>query len=118
MAEEAFLRSHSSIASPALEQDIRSRPALHMWSTCAYLSGMSKMIQIRNVSDELHAELRRRAAKQGLTLTAYLERVLEREVARPLPEEVFERIAARPSVELDEPVAAVVRLDRPHDHGI
>jgi antitoxin FitA len=73
---------------------------------------MSKMIQIRNVSDDLHSELRRRATKQGLTLTAYLERVLEREVARPLPQEVFERIAARPAVELEEPVAAVLRQER------
>ena len=70
------------------------------------------MIQIRNVSDELHSELRRRAAKQGLSLTAYLERVLEREVARPLPQEVFERIAQRPAVELDEPVAEVIRQER------
>jgi antitoxin FitA len=73
---------------------------------------MSKMIQIRNVPDELHSELRRRAAKQGLSLTAYLERVLEREVARPLPQEVFERIAQRPAVELDEPVAEVIRQER------
>ena len=75
------------------------------------------MIQIRNVSDELHAELCRRAAKQGLTLTGYLERVLEREVARPLPQEVFERIEARSAVELDEPVTAAIREERADREG-
>jgi antitoxin FitA len=83
-----------------------------MRCACAHLSHMSKMIQIRNVSDELHAKLRRRAEKQGMTLTAYLERVLEREVARPLPQEVFERIAARSAVKLEEPVAFVIRQER------
>lgn len=73
---------------------------------------MSKTIQIRNVSDGLHSELRRRAAKQGLTLTAYLERVLEREVARPLPQERFESIATGPAVGSDDSVAAVIRQER------
>jgi plasmid stability protein len=73
---------------------------------------MSKMIQIRNVSDELHGELRRRAAKLGVPLTAYLEGVLKREVARPMSEEVFDRIAARPSVPLETPVAEVLREER------
>lgn len=85
---------------------------MHLWSACAQVRDMIRTIQIQNVSDELHAELRRRAAKQGLTLTAHLERVLEREVARPLSQGVFERIAARPAVELDEPVAAVIRQER------
>ena len=88
-----------------------------MCSACGHLWDMSKMIQIRNVSDELHSELRRRAAKQGMTLTGYLERVLEREVARPLPQEVFDRIAARSAVELDESVAAVIRQERADREG-
>lgn len=54
-----------------------------------------KMIQIRNVSDSLHAELVRRARLQGQTLTAYLEDVLEREAARPPVDEVLARIEAR-----------------------
>lgn len=35
-------------------------------------------------------------AKQGLTLTADLKREFEREVARPLPQEVFERTRSGP----------------------
>lgn len=73
---------------------------------------MSKMVQIRHVPDELHAELVRRAGHQGLTLTEYLQRLLEREVARPTPEELRERLATRRAVELDRPVADILREER------
>jgi plasmid stability protein len=56
---------------------------------------VAKMIQIRNVSDALHAELVRRARLHGQTLTAYLEELLEREVARPPVTDVLARIEAR-----------------------
>ncbi len=66
---------------------------------------MPKMLQIRNVPDDLHAELRRRAKKAGSTLTDYLQSVLEREVARPPREEVFARVKRRSRVSLDKPAA-------------
>ena len=44
---------------------------------------MSKMIQVRNVPDRLHRELMKRAKRAGLSLTDYIQRVLEREVSRP-----------------------------------
>jgi hypothetical protein len=44
---------------------------------------MSKMIQVRNVPDRLHRELVRRARARGETLTQYVQRILEREIARP-----------------------------------
>jgi len=53
------------------------------------------MIQVRDVRPELHAELVRRAKLRGMSLTAYLEEILEREVARPPADEVFDRIEAR-----------------------
>ena len=55
------------------------------------------MIQVRNVRPELHDELVRRARSKGKTLTAYIEEILEREVERPDPEDVFARIKARRS---------------------
>ncbi len=48
------------------------------------------MIQVRNVPERLHRELIRRARASGQTLAEYVERILEREVARPLPQEVFD----------------------------
>ena len=75
-------------------------------------SAMVKMIHIRNVSDRLHRELVRRARMQGQTLTDYVEQILERELARPAREEVFERIASRTAVDLRHPVADLIRAER------
>jgi plasmid stability protein len=73
---------------------------------------MPKMIQVRNVPDRLHRELVRRARGRGQTLTQYLREVLEREIARPPAEEVFERIAVRPRVRLPQPAAELIREER------
>jgi plasmid stability protein len=73
---------------------------------------MSKMIQVRNVPDRLHRELVKRAKARGQSLTDYVEDVLEREVARPSREEVFERIHQLPRVELDRPAAELIREER------
>ena len=70
------------------------------------------MIQVRNVPDRLHRELRKRARRRGLTLTRYIQDVLEREVARPPAEEVFERIEGSPTVRLGRPAADLIREER------
>ena len=74
---------------------------------------MTRMIQVRNVPERLHRELTRRAKARGRTLTDFVEEILEREVARPPTEEVFERIAGRSSVVLGRPAAELVRAERP-----
>ena len=73
---------------------------------------MPKMIQVRSVPDRLHSELVRRAEARGMTLTDYVEGILEREVARPPAEEVFERIARRAPVDLGRSVAEILREER------
>ncbi len=73
---------------------------------------MSKMIQVRNVPDRLHRELSRRARASGETLTQYVQQILEREVTRPLPQELFARIARRARVDLGEPAAELVKRER------
>jgi len=70
------------------------------------------MIQVRNVPDRLHRELTRRARASGESLTEYVERILEREVARPLPQELFDRIARRARVDLGEPAAELITRER------
>jgi plasmid stability protein len=70
------------------------------------------MIQVRNVPERLHRELTRRAAKQGQTLTAYVQDLLEREVARPPADEVFERIEARARIKLSRRAAELIREER------
>ena len=73
---------------------------------------MSKMIQVRDVPDPLHRELTRRARQARLTLTAYVQRILEREIAHPPAEDVFKRIAARAPVDLGVPAAELIKAER------
>jgi hypothetical protein len=70
---------------------------------------MSKMIQVQNVPDRLHRELTRRAKRAGLSLTAYIQALLEREVSRPPAIEVFDRIARRPKVNLERSASELLR---------
>ncbi|MFQ5740549.1 MAG: hypothetical protein ACE5JX_16210 [Acidobacteriota bacterium] len=73
---------------------------------------MAKMIQVRNVPDLLHRELRQRAKQQGRTLTDYIKQILEREVARPPAAEVFSRIRGRSPVDLGGDAADLIRQER------
>ncbi len=73
---------------------------------------MAKMIQVRNVPAELHRELVRRARARGQTLTDYVQEILEREVARPRPQEVYDRIASRSPVKLPTSAAELIRGER------
>jgi plasmid stability protein len=83
-----------------------------MFSACAILNAMGKMLQVRNIPERLHKELRRRAKARGQTLTDYVQEVLEREVARPPAEEVFDRIESRRPVDLNIRVAEIIRQER------
>ena len=73
---------------------------------------MSRMIQIRNVPDDVHLALRVRAAQAGMTLSGYLLKEIEKVAARPDLEEVLARIAADGSVEGRESAARAVRAER------
>jgi len=73
---------------------------------------MPKMIQVRNVTDDLHKELVRRAKLRGQTLSDYIKRLLEDDVALPPREEVFARIRSRERVELSVPAAELIREAR------
>ena len=66
------------------------------------------MVQIRNVPDKMHAELKSRAKQSGYTLTDYIQQIIERELARPPRDEVFARISDRTQVTLKKPAAAYV----------
>lgn len=70
------------------------------------------MLQVRHIPDLLHQELRRRARARGQTLTAYVQELLEREVARPEPTEVFSRIEEHSPIDLDVRLDEVIREER------
>jgi antitoxin FitA len=66
------------------------------------------MLQVRNVPDDLHAELRRRAAAAGMSLSDYVLRELRRVAERSPMAEVFARSASlRISLPMDEVVDGV-----------
>ena len=62
-----------------------------MRGTCVTLIYMSKMIQIRNVPDDLHRTLKVRAAKAGMTLSDYLLSEIEQVAEKPTMSEWLER---------------------------
>ena len=82
---------------------------------------MSKMIQIRNVPDDLHRKLKVRAAQMGMTLSDYLLSEIERVAEKPTLQELMERLAQDDPVELDEPPDVTIRrlreADDPRDLG-
>lgn len=57
-----------------------------------------KMIQVRNVPDELHRSLKARAAREGTTLSDLILAELPRLAHKPSPEQLLERIRRRTAV--------------------
>jgi antitoxin FitA len=56
---------------------------------------MSKMIQIRNVPDELHRDLKKRAALAGMSMSDYIKRELDRKSRKSTIKEIRERSRGR-----------------------
>lgn len=48
-----------------------------------YARNMSETIQVRNVPDRLHGTLKARAAREGMSLSSFIKRELERIAERP-----------------------------------
>lgn len=71
------------------------------------------MLQVRHVPDDVHAELRRRAADAGMSLSDYVLRELERVAARPPVAEVFARAASRRMHLSFADVVEATHADRP-----
>lgn len=76
---------------------------------------MAKMIQIRNVPDELHRNLKIRAAQAGMTLSDYLLAEIEQVARKPTLKELMERLGEEEPIELgslDETPAEIIRRHR------
>lgn len=56
---------------------------------------MSKMIQIRNVPDELHRNLKTRAALAGMSMSDYIKRELDRKSRKSTIKEIGARSRGR-----------------------
>lgn len=73
---------------------------------------MSSMIQIRNVPDALHRQLKARAALEGISMSQFILREIQRALERPSKTEVFRRIAEQGEGYLGQPAADVLRDER------
>ena len=73
---------------------------------------MGVMIQIRNVPESLHRQLKSRAALAGMSLSEYLLREIRRSAERPTVEELRARLHKLPTVTLSPSTAEVVRTER------
>jgi len=70
-----------------------------------------KMIQIRNVPDDLHRALKMRAARESRTLSDLILSDLRRLADKPSPQDVLSRIRSRPSVG-GPPAAELIAAER------
>ena len=70
------------------------------------------MVQIRNVPDDLHRELKARAALAGMSLSDYLLQELRRSLERPTRKELLQRLAKRAPARPSPAPADAVRTER------
>lgn len=71
-----------------------------------------KMVQIRNVPDDIHRRLKARAAIEGRSLSEYALGELRRALERPTRRELIERVMSHPKVTADEAAVDAVRAAR------
>jgi plasmid stability protein len=76
---------------------------------------MSKMVQIRDVPDEIHALLVERAASEGRSISEMLREEVATLARRPSRAEVLKRIRARGRIETPETGAEAIRRLREDD---
>ena len=85
---------------------------LDMCYTCMYAQRMPKMIQVRNVPDNLHRTLKAQAALAGMSLSDFLLAEIRRVAERPTLAELRERLRRRSRVAAPVSAAEVVRRER------
>jgi plasmid stability protein len=70
---------------------------------------MSKMIQVRDVPESVHGTLKSRAAREGMSLSDFIKRELERVAERPTMQEWLERTRKAKPIPAKMSAARVIR---------
>ena len=70
------------------------------------------MLQIRDVPEDLHRELKSRAALAGMSVSEYLLRELRRSLERPTRQELLRRLSKRAPARVRPTPADAVRAER------
>ena len=73
---------------------------------------MTATIRIRNVPEALHRKLKARAAMEGVSMSRYILREIERSLERPTRRELLEAIASQPDRVLNPSPAEILREER------
>lgn len=81
----------------------------HPWDASVILVAN---LQIKDLPEPVHAELRRRARIAGVTVRSYVTELIVADQRTPPASEWFARIERRRPVTVDSPVAELVAADR------
>ena len=73
---------------------------------------MTAALQVRNVPDDTHRRLKARAALEGISMSEFVLRELEKSLARPPRAELLRRIADLPALDPSPSPAEVIREER------
>jgi hypothetical protein len=92
---------------------MRAIQAVDVSDTPVNVVHMSKMIQVRNVPDEMHRALKASAAAEGISLSDYIKRELGGITTKVGLDEIDARIRARgPSKVKRESIVRILRESR------
>ena len=70
------------------------------------------MIQIRNVPEDLHRNIKARAAAKGKTMSQFLVEMVQEKLRRPDIEALIQRVRNRPLEDSDFDATAYIRQER------
>jgi plasmid stability protein len=70
---------------------------------------MSKMIQVRDVPEDVHGTLKSRAAREGISLSDFIKRELKHMAERPTMQEWLERTRQAKPIPSRKSAAQIVR---------
>lgn len=74
---------------------------------------MNKHIQIREIPDETHRKLKARAASEGMSMSEYLKRLIERDLKRPDWASMTRRMESmEPLAISSDEIVAMIREER------
>jgi antitoxin FitA len=73
---------------------------------------MARMLQVRNVPDDVHARLKERAKAAGMSMSEYVLRELKELADKPSLDEIWRRAEARDSSVTLADAAQLIRDER------
>lgn len=73
---------------------------------------MTTMIQIRNVPDEIHRQVKARASLAGMSMSEFILQELHRVIERPSRDELLDRISKLPGLEVEPSPEELIRRER------